>query len=258
MQVQDVSDLISNINDNTEYFINTSRILENIQEEVEEISLADSGDIWSARRDLENAISKIIANYNLDNEGAVSLKEYFDLSRLLQNLSLTDEISLSEDKNTISYRNRIGKNYEFGIVFGIDSISIQRMIEIIPELEPEPEPEIIEEEPVVDQEIPEFDEEHDEFITQEPNSDIIATMKTEINTYLAAVFEEALTREEGILVEDYINGEQIVNNCLSVYEAGVEEQEPGIYYIECRDEQGNLYSGIIRIYEHSIVLTTFN
>ena len=258
MQVQDVSNLISDINDNTEYFINTSRILENIQDEVEEISLADSGDIWSARRDLENAISKIIANYNLDNEGAASLKEYFDLSRLLQNLSLTDEISLSEDKNTISYRNRIGKNYEFGTVFGIDSISIQRMTEIIPEPEPEPEPEIIEEEPEIDQEIPELDEEQDEFITQEPNSDIIATMKTEINTYLAAVFEEALAREEGILVEDYINGEQIVNNCLSVYEAGVEEQEPGIYYIECRDEQGNLYSGIIRIYEHSIVLTTFN
>ena len=47
-------------------------------------------------------------------------------------------------------------------------------------------------------------------------------------------------------------------NCSTIYEAYVEEQDGGMFYVECKDEEGNLYSGVIQITEDGLNLLMFN
>ena len=58
-----------------------------------------------------------------------------------------------------------------------------------------------------------------------------------------------MTTEEELVAADYINSDQLVLNCSTIYEAYVEEQEGGMFVVECKDEEGNLYSGVIQITE---------
>ena len=72
------------------------------------------------------------------------------------------------------------------------------------------------------------------------------------------MYNEALTTEEELVASDYINSEQLVYNCSTIYEAFVEEKEGGMFYVECKDEQGTMYSGVIQITEEGLKLMMFN
>ena len=67
-----------------------------------------------------------------------------------------------------------------------------------------------------------------------------------------------MTTEEELIAADYINSDQLVMNCSTIYEAYVEEQDGGMFYVECKDEEGNLYSGVIQITEDGLNLLMFN
>lgn len=245
MSSEDLRTLVNDLTINATSFIDVSNIQE---EEPEVLEIVDENNIDSALKDLNSAFVKIVANYNLDKEDAENIKDYFNQDRLTDNLMFRNEILLSDDKTIVLYRNTIGETYEFilnitnygievkeyNILQDVNEITLQDILYPPPEPEPEPEPEIV------------------------PNTDVLSIMRTEIETYLAAVYNEAVTTGEEIYAADYINDEQLILNCSTIAEAYVEEQEGGNFYIECRDVDGNMFSGVIQITETGLNLLMFN
>ena len=245
MSSEDLRNLVNDLTINATSFIDVSNIQE---EEPEVLEIVDENNIDSALKDLNSAFVKIVANYNLDNEDAENIKDYFNQDRLINNLMFRNEILLSDDKTIVLYRNTIGETYEFilnitnyaievkeyNVLQDVSEITLQDILYPPPEPEPEPEPEIV------------------------PNTDVLSIMRTEIETYLAAVYNEAVTTGEEIYAADYINDEQLILNCSTIAEAYIEEQEGGNFYIECRDVDGNMFSGVIQITETGLNLLMFN
>ena len=245
MSSEDLRTLVNDLTINATSFIDVSNIQE---EEPEVLEIVDENNIDSALKDLNSAFVKIVANYNLDNEDAENIKDYFNQDRLINNLMFRNEILLSDDKTIVLYRNTIGETYEFilnitnyaievkeyNVLQDVSEITLQDILYPPPEPEPEPEPEIV------------------------PNTDVLSIMRTEIETYLAAVYNEAVTTGEEIYAADYINDEQLILNCSTIAEAYIEEQEGGNFYIECRDVDGNMFSGVIQITETGLNLLMFN
>ena len=247
MSAENLRNLISTLTENAASFIDVSNIVE---EEPEVPEIIDTSTLDSAIKDLNSTFAKIAANYNLDSEGTEKLKDYFDGDKLVNNSNFGNELLLDDEKKIILYRNKENQTYRFNISIsdyaiqivnyekleGVEEISLQDILYPPPEPEPEPEPEI----------------------EDVPHSDTLATMRTEIESYLAAVYNEAVTTGEEIVAADYINADQIVLNCASVISAYVEEQEGGTFYIECTDNEEKIYSGIIQITEDNIKLLMFN
>ena len=245
MSSEDLRTLVNDLTINATSFIDVSNIQE---EEPEVLEIVDENNIDSALKDLNSAFVKIVANYNLDKEDAENIKDYFNQDRLTDNLMFRNEILLSDDKTIVLYRNTIGETYEFilnitnygievkeyNVLQDVSEITLQDILYPPPEPEPEPEPEIV------------------------PNTDVLSIMRTEIETYLAAVYNEAVTTGEEIYAADYINDEQLILNCSTIAEAYVEEQEGGNFYIECRDVDANMFSGVIQITETGLNLLMFN
>lgn len=245
MSSEDLRNLVNDLTINATSFIDVSNIQE---EEPEVLEIVDENNIDSALKDLNSAFVKIVANYNLDNEDAENIKDYFNQDRLINNLMFRNEILLSDDKTIVLYRNTTGETYEFilnitnyaievkeyNVLQDVSEITLQDILYPPPEPEPEPEPEIV------------------------PNTDVLSIMRTEIETYLAAVYNEAVTTGEEIYAADYINDEQLILNCSTIAEAYVEEQEGGNFYIECRDVDDNIFSGVIQITETGLNLLMFN
>ena len=253
---ENLRNLVGNLTQNAVGFIDVSDIT--IDEE-DTNTLIDTSTLDSATSDLNSAFLNIAANYNLEQNGEESLAEYITQSRLVNSTNFGNELLLSNEKDLILYRNKARQTFLFRINISESEITIIESSELKDVYEytlqdilypptPEPEPEEIQEEEP--EEVPED--------IEEPNNDMVDLMKSEIDSYLAAVYNEALTTEEELIASDYINSEQLVNNCSTIYEAFVEEKEGGMFYVECKDEQGNMYSGVIQITEEGLKLLMFN
>ena len=253
MTDEDLRNLVSNLTQNAVSFIDVSDIT--IDEE-DTNTLIDTSTLDSATSDLNSAFLNIAANYNLEQNGEESLADYLTQSRLVNSTNFGNELLLSNEKDLILYRNKARQTFLFRINISDSEITIIESSELKDVYEytlqdilyppvPEPEPE--------EEEIEEVPED-----IEEPNNEMVDLMKSEIESYLAAVYNEALTTEEELIASDYINSDQLVNNCSTIYEAFVEEKEGGMFYVECKDEQGNMYSGVIQITEEGLKLLMFN
>lgn len=253
MTDDNLRNLVSNLTENAVGFIDVSDIA--IPEE-DPNTLIDTSTLDSATSDLNSAFFSLAANYNLEEHGEENLYNYLTQDRLVSSTNFGNELLLSNEKDIILYRNKARQTFLFRInitdteITIIESSELKDVYEYTlndilyppqPEPEPEPEPE----------EVPEEEEDA-------PNDDVVSLMKSEIDSYLSAVYNEALTIEEELVASDYINSEQLVNNCSTIYEAFVEEKEGGMFYVECKDEQGNMYSGVIQITEEGLKLLMFN
>lgn len=256
MTDENLRNLVGTLTENAVGFIDVSDIT--IPEENTD-SLVDTSTMDSATSDLNSAFLSLAANFNLEQHGEENLFNYLTQDRLVSSTNFGNELLLSNEKDIVLYRNKARQTFLFRInitdteIKIIESSELKDVYEYTlndilypPQPEPEPEPEL-EPEP---EEVPE-----DEDV---PNDDLISLMKSEIDSYLSAVYNEALTTEEELVASDYINSDQLVNNCSTIYEAFVEEKEGGMFYVECKDEQGNMYSGVIQITEEGLKLLMFN
>ena len=256
MTDENLRNLVGTLTENAVGFIDVSDIT--IPEENTD-SLVDTSTMDSATSDLNSAFLSLAANFNLEQHGEENLFNYLTQDRLVSSTNFGNELLLSNEKDIVLYRNKARQTFLFRInitdteIKIIESSELKDVYEYTlndilypPQPEPEPEPEL-EPEP---EEVPE-----DEDV---PNDDLISLMKSEIDSYLSAVYNEALTTEEELVASDYINSDQLVNNCSTIYEAFVEEKEGGMFYVECKDEQGIMYSGVIQITEEGLKLLMFN
>lgn len=256
MTDENLRNLVGTLTENAVGFIDVSDIT--IPEENTD-SLVDTSTMDSATSDLNSAFLSLAANFNLEQHGEENLFNYLTQDRLVSSTNFGNELLLSNEKDIVLYRNKARQTFLFRInitdteIKIIESSELKDVYEYTlndilypPQPEPEPEPEL-EPEP---EEVPE-----DEDV---PNDDLISLMKSEIDSYLSAVYNEALTTEEELVASDYINSDQLVNNCSTIYEAFVEEKEGGMFYVECKDEQGTMYSGVIQITEEGLKLLMFN
>ena len=256
MTDENLRNLVGTLTENAVGFIDVSDIT--IPEENTD-SLVDTSTMDSATSDLNSAFLSLAANFNLEQHGEENLFNYLTQDRLVSSTNFGNELLLSNEKDIVLYRNKARQTFLFRInitdteIKIIESSELKDVYEYTlndilypPQPEPEPEPEL-EPEP---EEVPE-----DEDV---PNDDLISLMKSEIDSYLSAVYNEALTTEEELVASDYINSDQLVNNCSTIYEAFVEEKECGMFYVECKDEQGTMYSGVIQITEEGLKLLMFN
>lgn len=256
MTDENLRNLVGTLTENAVGFIDVSDIT--IPEENTD-SLVDTSTMDSAISDLNSAFLSLAANFNLEQHGEENLFNYLTQDRLVSSTNFGNELLLSNEKDIVLYRNKARQTFLFRInitdteIKIIESSELKDVYEYTlndilypPQPEPEPEPEL-EPEP---EEVPE-----DEDV---PNDDLISLMKSEIDSYLSAVYNEALTTEEELVASDYINSDQLVNNCSTIYEAFVEEKEGGMFYVECKDEQGTMYSGVIQITEEGLKLLMFN
>ena len=256
MTDENLRNLVGTLTENAVGFIDVSDIT--IPEENTD-SLVDTSTMDSAISDLNSAFLSLAANFNLEQHGEENLFNYLTQDRLVSSTNFGNELLLSNEKDIVLYRNKARQTFLFRInitdteIKIIESSELKDVYEYTlndilypPQPEPEPEPEL-EPEP---EEVPE-----DEDV---PNDDLISLMKSEIDSYLSAVYNEALTTEEELVASDYINSDQLVNNCSTIYEAFVDEKEGGMFYVECKDEQGTMYSGVIQITEEGLKLLMFN
>ena len=256
MTDENLRNLVGTLTENAVGFIDVSDIT--IPEENTD-SLVDTSTMDSAISDLNSAFLSLAANFNLEQHGEENLFNYLTQDRLVSSTNFGNELLLSNEKDIVLYRNKARQTFLFRInitdteIKIIESSELKDVYEYTlndilypPQPEPEPEPEL-EPEP---EEVPE-----DEDV---PNDDLISLMKSEIDSYLSAVYNEALTTEEELVASDYINSDQLVNNCSTIYEAFVEEKEGGMFYVECKDGQGTMYSGVIQITEEGLKLLMFN
>ena len=258
MSDESLRNLVGTLTENTAGFIDVSNIVE---PEEDTNNLIDTSTMDSAINDLNLAFLNIEAAYNLEQRGDISLLDYFTQEKLKNEANFGNEILLSNEKDIILYRNKARQTFQFNIIVSdtkieiVDSYELKDAYEFTlndilyppqPEPEPEPEPE--------ENLVPNIDPVEDDL----PNNDIVSLMKSEIDSYLLAVYNEAMTTEEELVAADYINSDQLVLNCSTIYEAYVEEKEGGMFVVECKDEEGNLYSGVIQITEDGLNLLMFN
>lgn len=246
MSETDLRDLISLLTENAASFIDVSELME---EEEEPERLIDTSTLDSAKKDLNSAFLNIEAAYNLDSNGE-SLYDYFNQERLENAANFGNEMLLSNEKNIILYRNKARQVFQFWINVTESKIEIEDCFELhetdgydlvdimYPQEEPEPSEEDVTEEEV--------------------NNSTAAIMKSEIESYLAAIYDEAITSGEELYAADYINENQLVANCSTIIEAYTEERDGGMFYIECKDIDENIYSGIIQITGNGLNLLLFN
>lgn len=245
MTQEDLRDLITTLTTNAPTFIDVTK-----QNEAQELAnqtsnLVDNNDADSAVKDVENALFKLVANYNINNEGTASLKDYFTIERLVRYLSLRNDVKINEEKNEIIYTNKINKQYIFNINILDSKIEVVEIREIIVE------------EPVVEEAPEEEHTEGQEIVAEDMET--LYAIYNEITAYLDLVYQDAINIEDGIYIPDYINENQFLHYCPLVKAAAFTEQGDGYEYIvEVKDENENVYKGIIYISQEGIILDDFS
>lgn len=245
MTQEDLKNLINTLTTNAPTFIDVTEQNEAQELANSQTTLVDNNDADSAVKDVENALFKLVANYNINNDGTASLKDYFTIERLVKYLSLRNDVKINEEKSEIIYTNKINKQYVFNINILDSKIEIVEIKEIITE-EPADE-NLSEEEHAEGQEIVAEDME------------TLYAIYNEISNYLNLVYQEAINLEDGIYIPDYINEEQFLHYCPLVKSAVLTEQGDGYeYIIEVKDENEEIYKGIIYISQEGIILDDFS
>ena len=245
MTQEDLKNLINTLTTNAPTFIDVTEQNEAQELANSQTTLVDNNDADSAVKDVENALFKLVANYNINNEGTASLKGYFTIERLVKYLSLRNDVKINEEKSEIIYTNKINKQYVFNINILDSKIEIVEIKEIIIE------------EPADENHSEEEHAEGQEIVAED--MEILYAIYNEISNYLNLVYQEAINLEDGIYIPDYINEEQFLHYCPLVKSAVLTEQGDGYeYIIEVKDENEEIYKGIIYISQEGIILDDFS
>lgn len=245
MTQEDLKNLINTLTTNAPTFIDVTEQNEAQELANSQTTLVDNNDADSAVKDVENALFKLVANYNINNEGTASLKGYFTIERLVKYLSLRNDVKINEEKSEIIYTNKINKQYVFNINILDSKIEIVEIKEIIIE------------EPADENHSEEEHAEGQEIVAEDMET--LYAIYNEISNYLNLVYQEAINLEDGIYIPDYINEEQFLHYCPLVKSAVLTEQGDGYeYIIEVKDENEEIYKGIIYISQEGIILDDFS